>query len=68
MSISLLPPTDGRTTKINFDTRAEYKIRKTTYLVTSRYAESGEDLRTKITRVLKQGLDEKTVVEFDAVR
>ena len=51
-------PTDGETTtKIKFDTRAEYKIGNTTYRVTSHFAESGDDLKGKITRLLKQDLE-----------
>jgi len=58
MSNNPLPPTDGDiTTKIKFDTKTEYKIGKTTYRVTSHYAESGEDLKTKIARLLKQELE-----------
>jgi len=53
-----LPPTDGETTiKIKFDTKAEYKIGKTTYRVTSHFVDSGEDFREKIARLLKQDLE-----------
>ena len=53
-----LPPTNGETTtKIKFNTKAEYKIGKTTYRVTSHFAENGEDFKEKMTRLLKQDLD-----------
>jgi len=57
-SNNLLPPTDGETTiKIKFDTKAEYKIGNTTYRVTSHFAGSGDDFKTKIARLLKQDLE-----------
>ena len=53
-----LPPMDGETTiKIKFDTKAEYKIGKTTYRVTWHFAEAGDDLKIKIARLLKQDLE-----------
>jgi len=58
MNSNPLPPTDGETKiKIKFDTKAEYKIGKTTYRVTSHFAETGDDLKTKIARLLKQDLE-----------
>jgi len=64
----LLSTDSKNKTTIKFNTKAEYKIGKTTYRVTSYFADNGEDLRMKITRLLKQDLDEITVVEFDTVR
>ena len=53
-----LPPEDGEsTTKIKFDNKTEYKIGKTTYRVTSHFAENGEDFKEKMTRLLKQDLN-----------
>jgi len=52
-----LPPTDGETTKIKFDTVTEYKLRKTTYRVTSHFADDAEQFKTKIARLLKQDLE-----------
>ncbi|MBS5842976.1 MAG: hypothetical protein KIC77_05780 [Clostridiales bacterium] len=46
MDSNLLPPMDGETTKIKFDTKTEYKIGKTTYRVTSHFSESGEQFKT----------------------
>ena len=58
-SLSTTPsPTDGETTiKIKFDTKAEYKIGKTTYRVTSHFDESGEQFKEKIAKLLKQDLE-----------
>jgi len=53
-----LSPTDGETTtKIKFETKAEYKIGKTTYRVTSHFTDSGEQFKEKIARLLRQDLE-----------
>ena len=53
-----IPPTDGdSTTIINFETKTEYKIGRITYRVTSHFDDNGEDLKTKIVRLLKQDLE-----------
>jgi len=53
-----IPPTDGDSiTIINFDTETAYKIGKITYRVTSHFDDNGEDLKTKVARLLKQDLE-----------
>jgi hypothetical protein len=55
MSNPSTPPTDGENLNAIFlDTATEYKIGKITYRVTAHYADSGDNLKTKITRLLKQ--------------